>query len=137
MASKVLAKLARGTSNMYINVSLVIFALQNVRLLTVSSILKMRYYISLAVFFWVPTIQGNSQACGKYDKIVDCLATSGVPQDFSGTDAFTQNTIHYNLRLNFTPTALAVPSTVPQVQSAVRCAAELGVKVNPRSGGHS
>jgi FAD/FMN-containing dehydrogenase len=30
-----------------------------------------------------------------------------------------------------------VPYNVSQVQAAVLCAAELGVKVNPKSGGHS
>jgi FAD/FMN-containing dehydrogenase len=72
-----------------------------------------------------------------YDKIVNCLDFSGVPQDYPGSANFSQDVIPYNLRLNFTPVALAVPSTVPQVQAAVACASQLGVKVNPKSGGHS
>jgi hypothetical protein len=101
------------------------------------SVLKMGSHLSLLLFFWVPAIYGASQVHHTYDNIVDCLQTSGVPQDFPGTEAFSQNIIPLNIRLNFTPIALAVPQTVPQVQSAVRCAAELGIKVNPRSGGHS
>jgi FAD/FMN-containing dehydrogenase len=73
----------------------------------------------------------------KYDDIVSCLASSNVPQDYPGSAEFSQDVIPYNLRLNFTPVALAVPSTVPQVQAAVVCAAQVGVKVNPKSGGHS
>jgi FAD/FMN-containing dehydrogenase len=71
-----------------------------------------------------------------YD-IVDCLSAAGVPQDDPGTDIFEQDSLGWNLRLNFTPVAIAVPYNVSQVQAAVLCAAELGVKVNPKSGGHS
>jgi FAD/FMN-containing dehydrogenase len=97
----------------------------------------MHYYHFVPLLFWVLIVHGTSQISRRYDNIVDCLAISGVPQEFPGTYNFTQSIIPYNLRLNFTPVALAVPSTVPQVQAAVLCAAELGVKVNPRSGGHS
>jgi FAD/FMN-containing dehydrogenase len=97
----------------------------------------MHYYHFVPLLFWVLIVHGTSQISRRHDNIVDCLAISGVPQEFPGTDNFTQSIIPYNLRLNFTPVALAVPSTVPQVQAAVLCAAELGVKVNPRSGGHS
>ncbi|CZR66617.1 related to reticuline oxidase precursor; berberine bridge enzyme [Phialocephala subalpina] len=72
-----------------------------------------------------------------YDAIVHCLDESGVPQDYPGSSNFTADIIPYNLRLNYTPIAVAVPSTVPQVQGAVLCAVNLGVKVNPKSGGHS
>ena len=72
-----------------------------------------------------------------FTKIVQCLTTSGIPQAHPGTSSFSQLIIPLNLRLNYTPIALALPTTVPQVQAAVKCAAKLGVKVNPRSGGHS
>jgi FAD/FMN-containing dehydrogenase len=72
-----------------------------------------------------------------YSSIIKCLDESNVPQDYPGTSNFTQDIIPYNLRLNYTPIAVAVPSTVSQVQAAVKCAAKLGVKVNPKSGGHS
>jgi FAD/FMN-containing dehydrogenase len=73
----------------------------------------------------------------KYAAVVDCLASSNVPQDYPGSSDFTQDILGWNLRLNFTPVAYAVPQTVPQVQAAVVCASKAGVKVNPRSGGHS
>jgi len=69
--------------------------------------------------------------------IVHCLSSANVPQDYPWTPSFTQDIIPYNLRVNFTPIAVAVPSTVPQVQAAVKCASQVGVKVNPKSGGHS
>jgi len=81
--------------------------------------------------------QSVSAAPSKYANIVNCLTAASVPQDYPGTSNFTQDIIPYNLRVNFTPVAVAVPSTVPQVQAAVRCASAVGVKVNPKSGGHS
>lgn len=73
----------------------------------------------------------------KRQSIVDCLTKASVPQDIPGTDNFTQGIKPYNLRLPFTPVALAIPSTVAQVQAAVGCASHCGVTVSPRSGGHS
>ncbi|KUJ09586.1 FAD-binding domain-containing protein [Mollisia scopiformis] len=72
-----------------------------------------------------------------YLPIISCLEESNIPQDYPNTSNFSQDSLDYNLRLNFTPIAIAVPSTVPQVQAAVNCAAKLGIKVNPKSGGHS
>lgn len=70
-------------------------------------------------------------------KVVDCLSTSKVPQDLPGTSQFSQDILTWNLRLQFTPQAFAIPKTVAQVQAAVKCAKQYGVKVNPKSGGHS
>ncbi|KAF8853592.1 FAD-binding domain-containing protein [Acephala macrosclerotiorum] len=72
-----------------------------------------------------------------YTSIVHCLSESNVPQDYPGSSNFTADIIPYNLRLNYTPIAVAVPTTVEEVQAAVLCASKLGVKVNPKSGGHS
>jgi FAD/FMN-containing dehydrogenase len=94
----------------------------------------MSKFLLLGLYLSVHSIQAAPQ---KYSDIVSCLSSSGVPQDFPGTSDFTQHVIPHNLRLNFTPVALAVPSTVPQVQAAVVCASKVGVKVNPKSGGHS
>ena len=69
--------------------------------------------------------------------IVHCLAAANVPQDIPGTANFTQDIIPYNLRLPFTPVALAIPSAIAQAQAAVSCAASFAVTVSPRSGGHS
>jgi hypothetical protein len=69
--------------------------------------------------------------------IQDCLKAAGVPQDYPGNDNFTQAIKPFNLRLPFTPLAVAVPLTVPQVQAAVKCGVQTGLKINPKSGGHS
>jgi FAD/FMN-containing dehydrogenase len=91
-------------------------------------------HLLLALSLSVHSIQAVPQ---KYSDVVSCLTSSGVPQDLPGSADFAQDIIPWNLRLNFTPVALAVPSTVPQVQAAVVCASKAGVKVNPKSGGHS
>jgi FAD/FMN-containing dehydrogenase len=78
-----------------------------------------------------------SNAAPALEGIYSCLSAAHVPQELPGSEDFTQDIIPYNLRVNFTPIALAVPQTVPQVQAAVKCAAEYGIKVNPKSGGHS
>lgn len=89
--------------------------------------------------FVVGLITGHlaSAAPATYTDIVACLSGFDVPQDIPGTPSFAQDSLPWNLRLNYTPVAIAVPSTVPQVQAAVSCGASLGVKVNPKSGGHS
>jgi FAD/FMN-containing dehydrogenase len=73
------------------------------------------------------------------EAIVRRLAAANVPQDIPRTANFTQDIVPYNLRLclPFTSVALAIPSTVEQVQAAISCAARLVVTVPPRSGGHS
>lgn len=46
-------------------------------------------------------------------------------------------TTPFNLRLPYTPTAVTLPVTVDQVGNSVVCAAQAGLKVQPRGGGHS
>ena len=43
----------------------------------------------------------------------------------------------YNLDYPVHPAAIVRPKTVQQVSAAVNCAVKAGVKVQPRSGGHS
>ncbi|KAK3366153.1 hypothetical protein B0T24DRAFT_414925 [Lasiosphaeria ovina] len=73
----------------------------------------------------------------KADALADCLSKSGVPTDALGTDDWKLDVAPYNLRLNFTPVGIAVPTTPKHVQDAVACAAKLGVKANAKCGGHS
>jgi FAD/FMN-containing dehydrogenase len=55
------------------------------------------------------------------------------PQD---TDYFSKINA-YNLDYPVHPAAIVRPKTVEQVSAAVKCAVKAGVKVQPRSGGHS
>lgn len=73
----------------------------------------------------------------KRSDITDCLDNAKVPQALPGSTNFTQAIRPFNLRLPFTPVAVAVPSTVSQVQAAVSCGTALGITISPKSGGHS
>lgn len=69
--------------------------------------------------------------------IDDCLKSASVPQDAQGSSEWRNDVQPFNTRLAYTPVAIAVPTTVEHVQAAVSCAAKLGIKVSPKSGGHS
>ena len=73
----------------------------------------------------------------KRESIQACLTAANVPQNLPGTADFAQAIKPYNLRLPFTPVAVAVPYTVQQVQDAVSCGASQNITINPKSGGHS
>jgi hypothetical protein len=92
------------------------------------------------IFTILPILLASAVARAASDsssQIIHCLSASKVPQDIPGSSAWIEDIIPYNTRLNYTPSAFAIPRTVPQVQAAVLCAAKFGIKVNPKSGGHS
>ncbi|KAK4200493.1 putative oxidase [Triangularia verruculosa] len=78
-----------------------------------------------------------SNPLAKRAAIDDCLRTANVPVDAPNSNDWRADSNPFNQRLKYTPVAIAVPTTVTQVQAAVSCAAKVGVKVNPKSGGHS
>jgi FAD/FMN-containing dehydrogenase len=70
----------------------------------------------------------------------DCLDTvftdaslRTFPQDLD----YSSSIKAYNLDYLINPAAIVRPTTVEQVSAAVQCANNAGVKVQPRSGGHS
>ncbi|KAK4226384.1 putative reticuline oxidase precursor [Podospora fimiseda] len=73
----------------------------------------------------------------KATTLSDCLVSSGVPINTPGSADWKLDAAPFNLRLNFTPVAIAVPTTPKHVQDAVACAAQLGIKANAKCGGHS
>ncbi|KAG9238729.1 hypothetical protein BJ875DRAFT_415626 [Amylocarpus encephaloides] len=66
-----------------------------------------------------------------------CLSSASVPQIQSTDSSWSRTIKPFNLRLPYTPIAVAYPTTVPQVQAAVLCGAQLNLTVTPKSGGHS
>jgi hypothetical protein len=62
----------------------------------------------------------------KRNVILDYLTHAKVPQNYPGSPSFAQAIIPYNLLIPFNLVAVAVPSTVSQIQAAVAC----GVKYN-------
>ncbi|KAI9853077.1 MAG: hypothetical protein M1838_001578 [Thelocarpon superellum] len=67
----------------------------------------------------------------------DCLKNRQVAFSDSSSANFSALSKPYNLRLQYKPTAIALPTTAQQVSDAVVCAAAAGVKVQPKCGGHS
>ncbi|KAK0709174.1 hypothetical protein B0T26DRAFT_720658 [Lasiosphaeria miniovina] len=79
----------------------------------------------------------SANPLSKRAAIDDCLKSAGVPVDTRGSNDWTSDVRPFNQRLPYTPVAIAVPTSVEHVQGAVSCAAKVGLKVNPKSGGHS
>ncbi|KAH9212692.1 glucooligosaccharide oxidase [Leptodontidium sp. 2 PMI_412] len=83
------------------------------------------------------TVTGVQAHVQRRATVVDCLNTANVPRSLPGSANFTQAIKPFNLRLPFTPVAVAVPSTVPQVQAAVACGVQYNLAVTAKGGGHS
>ncbi|RSL81259.1 hypothetical protein CEP52_017235 [Fusarium oligoseptatum] len=73
----------------------------------------------------------------KREAVTSCLTNAKVPIDAKGSQTWTQDGTAYNLRLQFEPIAIAVPTTVAQISAAVACGSKHGVSVSGKSGGHS
>ncbi|KAH6613036.1 hypothetical protein C7974DRAFT_444512 [Boeremia exigua] len=72
-----------------------------------------------------------------YEDLQACLARKAVPTSLNSSSDWISLTTAYNLRLQYTPDAVALPTSHQQVSDSVLCAATAGVKVKARSGGHS
>lgn len=91
-------------------------------------------FLSLATPFF---IEAHARLPPEKTAIDDCLAAASVPTDVPGSTDWDYDVAPFNGRFNYTPAAIVVPTNVLQVQAAVSCAVKVGVKVNPKSGGHS
>lgn len=69
--------------------------------------------------------------------IESCLTGVGVPIDVKGSADWKRDVAPFNTRLPYTPVAIAVPRNTEQIRQAVLCGKKLGIKVSPKSGGHS
>lgn len=74
---------------------------------------------------------------GQQRVLQDCLLAKSVPTNLNTSSNWNVLTTAYNLRLQYTPIAVTVPTTPQHVSDSVLCAAAAGLKVQPRSGGHS
>jgi hypothetical protein len=66
-----------------------------------------------------------------------CLDRQKVPYAISTSADWTQLIEPFNLRLNYTPAVVTLPTTSQQVSDGVTCAAAANLKVQPKGGGHS
>jgi FAD/FMN-containing dehydrogenase len=67
----------------------------------------------------------------------DCLNGSKVPLDKPGTEDWAMDAAPFNVRTPYKPLSIAVPTSVEEIQAAVKCGLAQGVKVNAKCGGHS
>lgn len=94
----------------------------------------------LAPLFALLGLASTSHAASPFEKadaLSDCLTKAGVPLDTHGSNDWKLDSSSFNLRLNYTPVAIAVPKTAKHVQDSVACARQLGIKTNAKCGGHS
>ncbi|KAF2656453.1 carbohydrate-binding module family 18 [Lophiostoma macrostomum CBS 122681] len=66
-----------------------------------------------------------------------CLNGKNVPYKMTSDAAYADLAKPYNLRVAFKPAVIVLPTTNQHVQDAVLCAAQTGIKVQAKSGGHS
>lgn len=93
-----------------------------------------------AVASTIPLIEvENSESLSKRATVLDCLTQRNVPIRLisSSSSDFAQRSKTYNLRLQWTPAVIVLPTTVQHIQDAVVCAGQNGIKVQAKSGGHS
>ncbi|KAH8706325.1 hypothetical protein BGZ61DRAFT_531529 [Ilyonectria robusta] len=70
------------------------------------------------------------------DALTSCLADARVPFSVKNSTEWTQDTKPYNLRLAYTPAAVAVPTSIDEIKAAVSCGVKNGVRVSAKGGGH-
>lgn len=81
--------------------------------------------------------QQSLEVFSRHQTLQDCLISKGVPTTLNSSSDWDSLTTAYNLRLQYTPIAVTIPTTPQHVSDSVTCAAASGIKVQPRSGGHS
>jgi FAD/FMN-containing dehydrogenase len=95
----------------------------------------MRSLALLCLGFTVAVAQGGTER--NTTALGECLETAKVPFYESGAEDWGVYASPFNERLEYTPAAIAVPTTTEHIQLAVSCGAENGFKVTPKAGGHS
>ncbi|KAH9985513.1 putative glucooligosaccharide oxidase [Xylariaceae sp. FL0662B] len=95
----------------------------------------MHYAASFCFGLLLSLAQGS--ILDKRAALEDCILGTSTALDDVGSEDWERDSTPFNKRLQFAPAAIAVPTTVEQIQGAIACGAQLGFKVTPKSGGHS
>ena len=69
--------------------------------------------------------------------IEKCLTDAKVPISTKASEDWTEDAAPFNIRLPYSPTAIAFPQNTKHIQESVKCGKKLGIKVTAKSGGHS
>ncbi|KAH7165424.1 hypothetical protein EDB81DRAFT_639478 [Dactylonectria macrodidyma] len=83
---------------------------------------------------WTPSL---ASVCTKRNALTSCLANANVRFSIQNSTEWAQVTKPYNLRLAFSPAAVAIPSSVEEIRAAVSCGIQNAVLVSAKGGGHS
>ncbi|CAG8962036.1 hypothetical protein HYFRA_00005078 [Hymenoscyphus fraxineus] len=71
------------------------------------------------------------------NSLESCLDQAGIPFLAKGSKDWAQEIMPWNLRLAYTPAAVAIPQSIDQIQGAVFCGIKNQVRVSAKGGGHS
>lgn len=84
-----------------------------------------------------PANMANEGHIPDLTKLRHDLHSSSVPALFPESPEFDRYAQSYNRVFSYKPTAICVPNTDTDISNAIRCAHDHGLKVQPKSGGHS
>ncbi|EPE27842.1 FAD-binding protein [Glarea lozoyensis ATCC 20868] len=71
------------------------------------------------------------------DSLAACFVSKNVPFVVESSEGWNHKVIPWNVRLNYTPVAIAIPQSADQIKAAVSCGIRSGLRVSAKSGGHS
>ncbi|KAH6897362.1 hypothetical protein B0T10DRAFT_183645 [Thelonectria olida] len=98
--------------------------------------MALHHYLGLCLLLLLSGLSSASLVLTKRDKLTACLADARVPFAVKNSSEWTQDVTPYNLRLPYTPAAVAIPTSVRHVQAAVKCGVKHNVRVSAKAGGH-
>lgn len=93
--------------------------------------------LSISKFNTVPSYEYIKTSFKEKDPLTVCLTGAQVPFLAQNTFDWAEEISTYNLRLPYTPAAVAIPTDVDQIQAAVLCGVQNNVRVSAKGGGHS
>ncbi|KAI4241542.1 MAG: hypothetical protein L6R40_004522 [Gallowayella cf. fulva] len=94
-------------------------------------------FIPISFLLGCLSVSKAAQLAAAPSSLGDCLSRAKVPASLPGSSTFPKLAQPFNLRLQYLPAAVALPTTTQEVSDAVLCAARSKVKVQAKSGGHS
>jgi hypothetical protein len=103
------------------------------RMLVASALLTLCFSLAVGIPFASSAIEIGS----RQQTLVDCLSEHDVPTKLISSSDWESFMAPYNLALQYEAAAITLPETATHVSDSVTCAAEAGVKVQAKSGGHS
>ncbi|KAK7394042.1 hypothetical protein QQX98_013173 [Neonectria punicea] len=85
----------------------------------------------------VPSYEYIKTSFKEKSPLTICLKDAQVPFLLQDSLDWPEEISTYNLRLPYTPAAVAIPTDVDQIQAAVLCGVQNNVRVSAKGGGHS